>query len=78
MPWKSQPEDAVWQVVMGRCFPEFLQNPSDFVKEFGDKSGFIANMLNKKHSLLQEDLSECDEKGIHLGIETKSIQCMEE
>ena len=22
--WKSQPEDALWQVVMGRCFPEFL------------------------------------------------------
>lgn len=48
LPWKSQTEDALWQVVMGRCFLEFLQKPSDFVKEFGDKSGFIANMLKKK------------------------------
>ena len=63
---------------MGRCSPESLQKQSDFVNEFGKKNRFIANMLNKKHSLLQEDLSECDEKGIHLGIETKSTQCIEE
>ena len=63
----------------GQMFPRALQKPSDFVKEFGDKSGFIANMLKKKkHSFLQEDLSEYEEKGIHLGIETKSTQCMEE
>ena len=32
----------------GQMFPRALQKPSDFVKEFGDKSGFIANMLKKK------------------------------
>lgn len=60
------------------CSPESLQKQSDFVKEFGKKNRFIANMLNEKHSLLLEDLSECDEKSIHLGIETKSTRCTEE
>lgn len=62
---------------MGRCFL-FLQKLSDFVKEFGDKSGFINNMLKKKHSFLQEDLSECEErKAFHLE-EKQSTHGLEE
>lgn len=53
----TQSKDALWQVVMGRCSPESLQKQSDFGKELGKKNRFEANMLNEKHSLLQEDLS---------------------
>lgn len=50
-------EDSLWQVVMGRYVPSFLQIQLDFVKGLREKTSFLAKILNKKHSLSQEYLS---------------------